>query len=146
MIACRSFIPAVTRDRLTLSSRWSLAGGGRAACDGPRAATYESILCRLDQLIALVRESNDLGKTKTSLEKLSVKARERTATSQGLVTGGKRKAIKNTLHKGSRKMVSFNFRVRSLVGRRLIGGATAAALRELGEPLVEDMRALLKTL
>ncbi len=113
---------------------------------GPRAATYESILCRLDLLIAMVRASDDLGRTKRSLEKLSVKARERTATSQGLVTGGKRKAIKNTLHKGSRKMVGFNFRVRSLVGRRVIGDATASALRALGEPLLDDMRTLLKTL
>ncbi len=117
------------------------------ACDGPPAPTYESIDCRLDELIALVQSSTDLGRTKKSLEKSALKAREKKiASEQMFYGGGKRKKIKNALHKASRKMVSFNFRVRSLVGRKQIAAPKREALRALGEPILVDMRTLLKSL
>lgn len=115
------------------------------SCDGPAAPTFESILCRLDQLIALVDGAQDLGKTKKQLARAAQKARDKTAAAQGLV-GGKRKKVKNALHKASRRMVSFNFRVRSRTGKKVIPEATRTALAALGEPILVDMRTLLKSL
>ena len=73
------------------------------------------------------------------------KARDKTRTAQSLV-GGKRKKVKNALHKASRKIVGFNFRVRSRTGRRLIPETKRTALLALGEPILADMRTLLKSL
>ncbi len=116
-------------------------------CDGPPTPTYESIDCRLDELIAIVEASNDLGKTKTALLKLALKARERKIASEQLFyASGTSRKVRNLLHKFSRKMVQFNYRVRSLVGGRQIGEETAARLRGLGEPILADMRTLLKAL
>ncbi len=116
-------------------------------CDLPRAPTYESIDCRLDELILIVQASNDLGKTKTSLLKLALKARDLKIASETLYyASGTSRKVRNLLHKSSRKMVQFNYRVRSLVGKRQIGAETAEQLRALGEPILEDMRILLKSL
>ncbi|HEV7734538.1 MAG TPA: hypothetical protein VGR62_20360 [Candidatus Binatia bacterium] len=119
----------------------TLPGG----CEGPDAATFESIICRLERLVALVKGAQDLGKTKAQLERASVKALDKTRAAQGLV-GGKRKKVKNSLHKGSRKIVSFNFRVRSRNGQKIIPQATRDALLGLGEPILRDMKILLKSL
>jgi hypothetical protein len=114
-------------------------------CSGPDAPTFESIICRLERLVALVQAAQDLGTTKTQLTRASTKALDKTRTAQGLV-GGKRKKVKNSLHKASRKIVSFNARVRSRNGQRKIPAATREALLGLGEPILTDMRTLLKSL
>lgn len=115
------------------------------ACDGPPAPTFESIICRLEALIALVAASDDLGKTKTQLTKASAKAREKTVLAQSLV-GGKAKKVKNALKKARRKMISFNFRVRSRAGQKQIPQAKRDALNALGLPLQDDMKTLFKSL
>jgi hypothetical protein len=101
----------------------------------------------LDELIAIVQSSSDLGKTTTSLVKLALKARERKIASEQLFyASGTSRKVRNLLHKSSRKMVQFNYRVRSLVGGRQIGEETAGVLRALGEPILDDMRTLLLAL
>jgi len=116
-----------------------------SACSGPPAPTFASILCRLDALIALVAGSDDLGKTKQQLTKASAKARDKTVQAESLV-GEKRKKGKNALKKARRKMISFNFRVRSRTGRKIIPEAKRVALDALGIPLQDDMKALFKSL
>ncbi|HEV7731219.1 MAG TPA: choice-of-anchor Q domain-containing protein [Candidatus Binatia bacterium] len=135
---------SVTTTSTSVSTPTTLPVG---TCDGPPAPTYESIGCRLDELIAIVQSSNDLGKTKTALLKLALKARERKIASEQLFyASGTSRKVRSLLHKSSRKMVQFNYRVRSLVGGRQIGAETAARLRGLGEPILVDMRTLLKAL
>jgi hypothetical protein len=114
-------------------------------CDGPPAPTFESILCRLDALIALVTGSDDLGKTKKQLERASAKAREKTALAQDVVDDERKKG-KNALKKARRKMISFNFRVRSRTGRNVIPQEKRDALDALGIPLQDDMKTLFKSL
>jgi hypothetical protein len=93
----------------------------------------------------LVQAATDLGTTKTQLVRASTKALEKTRAAQSQV-GGKRKKVKNSLHKASRKILSFNARVRSRNGQRKIPAPTRDALLGLGDPILRDMRALLKTL
>lgn len=107
--------------------------------------TFESILCALDRLVALVDAAQDLGKTKKQLSRAVTKARAKTVAAQGLV-GGKKKKVKNALHKASRRMVSFNFRVRSRTGQNVIPQPTRDALNALGLPILDNMRMLLKSL
>lgn len=94
-----------------------------------------------------MRAANDLGRTKTALLRLAVKAHDRNEKSaEQFYAAGSRRKVKNLLHKASRKMVSFNYRVRSLVATNQISAETAIVLGGIGEPILEDMRILLGTL
>jgi hypothetical protein len=105
-----------------------------------------SIDCRLDILVGLVQGATDLGRLERALERAVVQARERKIAAETFDAAGQRKKAKSYLHKASRRMVHFNYRVRSLVGRRIIPDPTTEAFLELSDPILEDMRILLRTL
>lgn len=91
--------------------------------------------------------SNDLGRTQAGLLRLAVKARDRKIASERLFyANGPRRKTTNLLHKAGRKMVSFNCRVRLLAGHQQIGAEASVVIRALGEPILVDMRTLLKAL
>jgi len=62
------------------------------------APTYESILCRLDELIHDVSQASDLARLKQGIAQAVAKARKQIAKAQG----GSSKVAKNQLKKGRR--------------------------------------------
>ena len=112
---------------------------------GVPAPTFESIDCRLDQLIAQVQSATDLGKVKRSLLHSLTLARDRKVAAEGIAATNQTVA-KKRLKVAFRKMISFNFRVRSLVARKTIPRPTRNSLGDQGRPIQKDVQTLLRTL
>ena len=112
---------------------------------GVPAATFVSIDCRLDALIAQLQSATDLATLQDMLVKLATQARDRKVTAEGLVAT-KKKTAKKRLKQAIRKMISFNFRVRSRAARQKIPEATRRALTAQSVPIQQDLQALLKSL
>lgn len=113
---------------------------------GVRAATFASILCRLDALLATVQSAQDLGKTQTALVNGGAAARSKTQAAEGDATAGKKKPASNALKKAARKMIGFSHRLRSLSSRKKIPLATRNALLAEADPIRDDLKALRKQL
>jgi hypothetical protein len=111
------------------------------------ATTFESILCRLDELIALVGSSNIAEPSKTSLLRRLAKAREQVVVSRDRFDDGKIGGARGRLRGAARNLSSFEFKVRSLTGRRAIDPASLVdLLGELSKAIREDALALRKIL
>jgi hypothetical protein len=110
---------------------------------GVRAPTFASIDCRLDLLIAQVQAAQDLGKLKKSLLASLTQARDRKRAAEGIT---KRKLAVKRVKQAMRKMIDFNFRVRSLTGRKTIPGPTRKSLMDQGVPIQKDLQTLAKML
>ncbi len=113
---------------------------------GEPVATYESIDCRLDALIAQLEESDDLGKVKTALLRSSTAARDKKVAAENLDPSNTKKQ-KKLLKKAIRKMISYNFRIGSRNARRQITDAALRAdLDAQGDSILGDLRALMRSL
>lgn len=113
---------------------------------GVRAATFASILCRLDALLATVDSAGDLGTTKTALRNGVATARSKTQAADDSVTAGRKKPASNALKKAARKLIDFDHRLRSLRSRKNIPADTRAALLADAGPILDDLKTLRKQL
>jgi hypothetical protein len=130
---------STTTTTLSASTTTTLPG-----CGAP-APTFQSIDCRLDILIAQVQMATDLANLKNTLLKSLTQARTRKLAAEGFVAT-KKKLAKKRLKEAIRKMITFNFRVRSRTARRKIPDLTRKSLMNQGTPIQKDMQSLLRTL
>ena len=113
---------------------------------GAAAATFVSIDCRLEALIARLEASTDLGKSKTALVKGATAVRGKAKQAEGLVASGKTKPAKKALKKAGRKMVGFLHRLASNKSRKTIPAATRQSFIDEATPIRGDLVTLQGTL
>jgi hypothetical protein len=113
---------------------------------GVRAATFASIICRLEALLATVDAASDLGTTKTALRNGVAAALSKTQAADDSVTAGRKKPASNALKKAARKLIDFDHRLRSLRSRKNIPADTRAALLGDAGPILDDLKTLRKQL
>ena len=112
-----------------------------AGCDGPRAATYVSIDCRLDALIARLTATPDVpAKLRAALLANLQQARDEEQKAERSTTVTR--VVLGNLKQARRKMSSFSHRIRSLAGRHKIHGDTGPALASAGDEISSDLRIL----
>ena len=110
-------------------------------CDGPSAATFASIDCRLDALIAQLNATSDVpAKLKAALGKNLQKARDKKLQAEHATTVTR--AVLGELKQARRKMIGFSHRIRSLAGRRSIQGDTGPLLAAAGDGISSDLKTL----
>jgi FG-GAP repeat len=109
-------------------------------------ATYESIDCRLDGLVASLNAAQDLGKLKKRLVKGATKARTKKQKAEGLVATGKTKREKKTMKKAVNALSKFLKKVGSPSARKLIPPGTRQMLTDQTNAILADMRTLLGAL
>ena len=107
------------------------------------APTFDSILCRLDALVAWIETSGDLGRMKQGLGASAANARTRCGRAQ-TATG---RTVSNQLRRCSKTLQSFRHRAGSLLGRKVIAEDVRDLLREeVAGPLRADILSLRRTL
>jgi hypothetical protein len=106
------------------------------------APTFESILCRLDEAIALVEDSDLSEPTKGNLLRSLQTARDKTMTAESKAAGGSTRGAKGKLKSAARSLNSVLFRLRSLNGRRRIPEELSSQLGDLVSPIQDDMKTL----
>jgi hypothetical protein len=112
-----------------------------AGCDGPRAATYISIDCRLDALIAQLSATPDVhAKLRAALRANLQQARDQKQKAEHSTTVTR--AVLGDLKQARREMISFSHRIRSLAGGHKIHGDTGPALASAGDEISSDLRTL----
>ena len=109
------------------------------------AVTYESILCRIDQLIADVTASGLSARVRNDLLVHLTNARAAVVASQDRADAGRAQGAHVKLKSAARKLRSFAYRVRSLAGSRVIPDPTAADYTSRSEGIEADCLALSKT-
>jgi cysteine-rich repeat protein len=110
----------------------------------PAAATYGSIQCRLDALIARVQGESRLGAFQAPSEKSLMTAKARTVAAQGLILTNAKKARK-LLQQAAKAIAQYARRLGSLTARKKLGptlGALRAELQRAGDPIVKDIKTL----
>jgi hypothetical protein len=132
-----------TRPTTTTTTSTTTTTTTPAGCDAPRAATFTSIECRLDALIAQVTAASDIPDHLGSvfLKQLDV-GRTLVATAKQSSTAGGNRKVLGTLQHARRKMINFSHRVRSLTGRRGIPQETANDIAGQGDDLSADLKTL----
>ncbi|HEV7730684.1 MAG TPA: hypothetical protein VGR62_00915 [Candidatus Binatia bacterium] len=115
----------------------------QTGCDGPRAATFSSIDCRLDALIAAVDAATDIpAKLANVFRKQLGTARDRKQTAEQLAATEVSRKVLGTLKQSRRKVIAFAHRVRSLNGRHGIPTATATPLAASADEISSDLKTL----
>jgi hypothetical protein len=128
-------VPATTPEVPTTST--TLAG---ECLVGP---TYESILCLLDQLVAEVDAASDLGRLKDGVLKAVTKARKQAGNAATATTT---KSAKNQLKKANHTLVSFEHKLASHSGKRVIPAATRGAFQDESQQIRGEIQGLRSTL
>jgi hypothetical protein len=108
-------------------------------------ATYESIDCRLDELVASLDAAQDLGRLKTGLVKAATKARTKKQQAEGFVATGKQKKQKSAMKKAAKALSSFLHKLGSRSATKVPQG-TRQMLTGEATPILADMKTLLGTL
>ena len=108
--------------------------------------TFESTLCRADELIALVEASDIPEPTKGNLLRGLTAAREATAAAEERVDAGSTRGGKSRLKSAKRRMTSVLFRLRSLRGSRVISEPLRGQLADLAARIREDITTLRNSL
>jgi flagellar hook-associated protein FlgK len=115
------------------------------SCDGPSAATFASIDCRLDALIAQLTATPDVpAKLKDALAKNLQKARDKKQQAEHATSITR--AVLGELKQARRQMITFSHHIRSLAGRRAIHGDTGPALASAGDAISADLKTLRNSL
>lgn len=104
-------------------------------------ATYPSLECRLDELIARVGVDVPAGPLALRLQSTSTRARTQVVVAEALAGQGKRKATRGALGKAIRALGRFSARLRSPLGSRLPDALRQDLLGRAAE-LRMDLRAL----
>jgi hypothetical protein len=110
------------------------------------AATFASILCRIDLLVAAT-EAGDVDERvqQTLLERLA-KARSVVLEAQDRFDRGIIRGAQSKLKSAERRMRGYTQRVNSLAGRRAMDPTLAAVLTDHAEAIEDDIKALRKSL
>jgi hypothetical protein len=109
-------------------------------------ATYESIGCRLDALIASVAAAQDLGRLKGALLSAGRSARTKERRAEDLVATGKTKRQRNAMKQAVHALTTFLRKSGSHVAQKLIPAATRQGLFDQATAILADMNTLLGTL
>jgi len=103
-------------------------------------ASFDSILCRIDALIASVNAASDLGRLKQGAVNSVQKAKKQCAKAQGAGTG---KTALNQLKKCAKTLDSFRHKLASNNARKIIPQETRDFFRDdIAAPLRSDVNAL----
>jgi hypothetical protein len=109
------------------------------------AATFESILCRIDALIAAV-QANVPEPLRTRLRKRLDRARTLVAAARDKNDAGLETAARGRLRGAAGQLRSFGFMVRSLEGRIFLSQGLRSQLSGDSNAIREDVLALRKSL
>jgi hypothetical protein len=112
----------------------------------PALATYASIDCRLDGLVASLTAAQDLGKLKKRLVKAATKARKKKQKAEGFAAAGKKKQEKKGMKKAVKALSKFLRLAGSRAATKLIPPGTRQKLIDETNPILADERTLLGTL
>lgn len=126
----------------TTTSSTSTTTSTLPGCDGPRAATYPSIRCRLDALVAFVTNEPQLDAWERLFTRLVARAVLQLERSEAKHRAGNDRTGKTRLRSAIRSLTTFDYRVDSLVGKRGLDAATREALGRRVNELRDDMRQL----
>jgi hypothetical protein len=119
----------------TTSSTTTTLFGGCAV-----GATFDSIMCRIEALIASVNAATDLGRLKDGVQKSAQKAKKQCAKAQSAGTG---KTALNQLKKCAHTLASFRHKLGSNNARQLIPQETRDFFRDdIAAPLRSDVNSL----
>lgn len=110
------------------------------------AATFDSILCRLDEQSAIVQSSPDLGKTGAKLAGALSKATSATNKASDSCNSADSKASGKQLKKAIRRMIQYNHRLGSLKSRKNLPEPLRTDLLTAGKSIQNDMQSLKKNL
>lgn len=113
---------------------------------GPRAATFDSIICRLERLVATVEGAHDLGRLERGLDGAVTKSLAKAREAKARADGGDTKKAKKSLKKAAQRLRGFIHKLKSLSGRKVIPLAPRMMLDDAAEPIAADMKTLLRTL
>jgi hypothetical protein len=107
-------------------------------------ATYDSIICRLDALVAWVDAGTDLGRSKGNLGNSARKARKQCGKAAQVGTG---KVASNQLKKCAKTLDTFRHKLDSHSAKQIIPLETRSYLRnDIAAPLRSDVNTLRGTL
>jgi trimeric autotransporter adhesin len=109
-------------------------------------ATFASIDCRLDALVASLNAAQDLGRLKSGLAKAATKARSKKQQAEGFVATEKKKQEKNAMKKAVKALSKFLHIVGSRSARKVIPAGTREMLSQQTNAILADMKTLLGTL
>lgn len=103
-------------------------------------ATFASVLCRLDALIAAVNAATDMGRLKQNILNSAQKAKKQCAKAADAGTG---KVASNQLKKCAKSLGTFRHKLGSNNARKIIPEGTRMHFRDtLAEPLRSDVNTL----
>ena len=108
-------------------------------------ASYGSIGCRLDTLIASLDAAQDIGRLKSGLLTAATGARTKARKAEDLVATGKTKREKRAMKQAVAALAKFLHKASSHLAGRLIPETTRQALIDQGNQILADMRTLLST-
>jgi hypothetical protein len=131
--------------RTVALSGTGLGGGGPGGC-GPRAATLDSIGCRLGALADDVTGAANLGNSQKRLAKLLGKASSKHAAAEMFVAGPNPKKGRRALKVVLGKLKAFSRTLRSRAARRTLDAEVRTPLIERANELAGDVKALVKTI
>jgi len=110
------------------------------------AATFDSILCRLDQESEDVANTPELGNAGAKLAGALDKATSNTTKASDSCNAGDSKAAGKQLKKAIRRMIQYNHRLGSNKSRKTIPEEIRTPFLDDGRAIQEDMKALKKSL
>ena len=110
------------------------------------AATFDSILCRLDEQSGLVASTPELGKAATKLGGALSKATSGTTKASDACNTGDTKTAGKQLKKAIRRMIQYNHRLGSLKSRKTIPDEVRTQFLDAGQGIQSDMKELKKNL
>lgn len=102
-------------------------------------STFDSIRCRLAELIRAVDRSTDLGRLRGSLAKALDRARTRTGRAQQASVAGQRRQTGNLLRAAARDLQHFDHRLESRAAVRVVPASTRSALVAQADPIQVDL-------
>ena len=105
----------------------------------PAAATYESILCRLDALLTRVQAEAGLGKFRAKSVKNLEQAKARTASAQANTDV---KKARKALQQAAKALSTYAHRLGSLNARKKLDATLRTEFQHAGDPIKDDIKTL----
>jgi hypothetical protein len=129
-----TMVPAGAQTTTSSTTTTTLFGGCVA---GP---SYDSILCRIDALVAFVQSAIDLGRVKGGVTSSAQKARRQCGKASQAGTG---KVVSNQLKKCAKTLDTFRHKLASHSARQIVPETTRAHLRDdVAAPIRTDVNTL----
>lgn len=121
------------------SSFCTIERTGSGCANGPAAATFDSIFCRLDALIARVQAEAGLG----TFQAKSVKSLQQAkARAQAAQTATKVKKARKALQQAAKAISGYARRLGSLGARKKLDATVRADFQHAGDPIAADLQTL----